>query len=79
MIEAVGPSTRGVAGCTFHSVPAPPGVVMLAPQAIPRNASQGLKAKGRAKEGKSGKPGAAKGHYESRGPVGSGQSEGRAA
>jgi hypothetical protein len=44
-----------------------------------RNASQGLKAKGRAKEGKSGKPGAAKGHYESRGPVGSGQSEGRAA
>ena len=52
---------------------------MVAPLTTLRNASQGLKAKGRAKEGKSGKPGAAKGHYESRGPVGSGQSEGRAA
>jgi hypothetical protein len=79
MIEASEPSTSEFQECYPKSCARPTGVGMFAPLMVLRNASQGLKAKGRAKEGKSGKPGAAKGHYESRGPVGSGQSEGRAA
>src|SRR5215216_2638207 len=42
MIEAGAPSTWGeVVGCPVRSVPAPPGVVMVAPPEIPRNAQPG--------------------------------------
>jgi hypothetical protein len=41
MREAGTPSTGEVEGCFLRSVPAPPGVVMLAPPEIPRNAQPG--------------------------------------
>jgi hypothetical protein len=83
MIEAGEPSTSEFQECYPKSCARPTGgshgrTTDDPAQRFSRAKAKG-RAKGRAKEGKSGKPGAAKGHYESRGPVGSGQSEGRAA
>jgi hypothetical protein len=44
MIEAGAPSTRGKLWHAFRGVPAPPGVVMVAPPEVPRNA-EGRKVK----------------------------------
>jgi hypothetical protein len=45
MIEAGVPSTGRVVPETLGNVPAPPGVAMLAPPELPRNAEGGAKAK----------------------------------
>jgi hypothetical protein len=39
MIEADAPSTGGYVACSY-GVPAPPGVVMVSPPEVPRNASR---------------------------------------
>jgi len=49
MRETGAPSTGE---CAFLSVRAPPGIVMVSPLEVPRNAA-GRKAKGRAREGRS--------------------------
>jgi hypothetical protein len=45
MKEAGAPSTEEVAGGHFRDVPAPPGVVMLAPPEVARNAQSAQKEK----------------------------------
>ena len=40
MIEAGAPSTGGYVACSY-GVPAPPGVVMVSPPEVPRNAERG--------------------------------------
>ena len=75
MREAGAPNTRRKSQeCLRGHVPAPPGVVMVAPLALVRNA-EGLKSEGRARHVGENRRG--QGQYRGRSPVGSGQSAAR--
>src|SRR5215213_600152 len=58
--------------CLPRGAPAPPGIAMVSPPEVPRNA-QRAQCKGRAREGHP--ISAAKGHYRGRGSVGSGKAK----
>ena len=45
MIEAGAPCTWGSCSCALYGGPAPPGIVMLAPPEVPRNA-EGVQSEG---------------------------------
>jgi hypothetical protein len=64
MIEASAPSTGGYVACSY-GVPAPPGVVMVAPLEVSRNASR-AQCEGRTKEA----PQRGQENYKGRGPEG---------